>query len=49
MRSSPELDAPLLDIWISDNGKGFAVGAYGLMLATENHGQDWDPSHDRSG
>ena len=41
VRSSPELDAPLLDIWISDNGKGFAVGAYGLMLTTDNHGQDW--------
>ena len=41
VRMSPELDAPLLDIWIAGNGKGFAVGAYGLALATENHGRDW--------
>ena len=36
-----KLDAPLLDIWIAGNGKGFAVGAYGLALTTENHGRDW--------
>ena len=41
VRKSPELDAPLLDIWIAGNGKGFAVGAYGLALTTENHGRDW--------
>ena len=43
VRASPELDAPLLDIWIAGNGRGLAVGAYGMALATENHGLDWSP------
>ncbi len=43
VRASQELDAPLLDIWIAGNGRGLAVGAYGMALATENHGLDWSP------
>ena len=43
VQASPALDAPLLDIWIAGNGKGLAVGAYGMALATENHGLDWSP------
>ena len=36
-----ELDLPLLDIWIADDGTGLAVGAYGLALATQDHGRSW--------
>lgn len=43
VRASPELDAPLLDVWIAGDGKGLAVGAYGMGLTTENHGRDWAP------
>ena len=41
VRARPELDAPLLDIWIAGDGRGLAVGAYGMALATENHGRNW--------
>ncbi len=37
----PELDLPLLDIWIADDGTGLAVGAYGLALVTQDHGRSW--------
>ena len=43
VRARPELDTPLLDIWITGDGRGLAVGAYGMALATENHGHDWSP------
>lgn len=41
VQASPELDMPLLDIWIARDGRGFAVGAYGLVLATEDYGRSW--------
>lgn len=32
---------PLLDIWFSDENRGLAVGAYGLLLSTEDGGKSW--------
>lgn len=32
---------PVLDLWVDSNGKGFAVGAYGMLLQTSNDGKDW--------
>ncbi len=39
--SEPELDAPFLDLWLGDDGRGFAVGAYGLALETRDAGRTW--------
>jgi len=33
--------APLLDVLFVNADKGFALGAYGLLLATDNGGQHW--------
>lgn len=33
--------APLFDIWFSNNKKGLAIGAYGLVLSTLNGGNSW--------
>ena len=41
IRSDTTLDAPLLDVWIGADGQGLAVGAYGLALATADHGRTW--------
>ena len=48
----PELDAmdegfgylekPLMDVWFRDADTGFAAGAYGLLLRTDDGGQSWD-------
>jgi len=32
---------PLLDIWFGDEKNGLAVGAYGLLLLTNDGGQNW--------
>lgn len=32
---------PLLDIWMADGKHGLAVGAYGLMLLTDDGGKKW--------
>ena len=45
IHASPELDMPLLDIWIAGDGKGLAVGAYGLALITDDHGRSWSRQH----
>ncbi len=39
--SDVEFDAPLLDIWVGADGFGIGVGAYGLALATDDHGESW--------
>jgi photosystem II stability/assembly factor-like uncharacterized protein len=36
-------DKPLLDVHFSDAGKGWAVGAYGLLLRTADGGRNWQP------
>ncbi|WP_299201139.1 YCF48-related protein [uncultured Amphritea sp.] len=32
---------PLLDIWFDDTQQGFALGGYGLLLKTEDGGNNW--------
>lgn len=41
LRVNPQRDMPLLDVWMTEDGSGFAVGAYGLVLATKDHGLSW--------
>lgn len=36
------LEKPLMDVWFRDTQTGFAVGAYGLMLRTDDGGQTWE-------
>ena len=38
---APEEERPLLDVWFRDERTGFAVGAYGYCLATEDGGRTW--------
>lgn len=41
------IDKPLLDVWFGDDLKGYAVGAFGLILHTEDGGKTWQPWMDR--
>lgn len=41
-------DKPLLDVWFKDAKHGFAVGAFNLVLQTEDGGQSWIPWFDRT-
>lgn len=34
---------PLLDVWFRDRNEGWAIGAYGLALYTQDGGQHWRP------
>lgn len=36
------LEKPLMDVWFRDTQTGLAVGAYGLMLRTDDGGQNWE-------
>ena len=38
----PQEGSPLLDVWFRDEKVGFAVGAYGQFLGTEDGGQTWN-------
>nr|WP_256670185.1 YCF48-related protein [Pseudomonas sp. L-22-4S-12] len=40
-------DKPLLDVWFEDELKGFAIGAFNLILRTEDGGKSWTPWLDR--
>ena len=40
-------DKPFLDVWFEDEQKGFVVGAFNLILRTEDGGQSWTPWLDR--
>lgn len=35
------LEKPLMDVWFRDVRTGFAVGAYGLLLRTDDGGKTW--------
>lgn len=35
--------APILDLWFTDDKHGFVVGAFGLILRTEDGGSTWTP------
>jgi photosystem II stability/assembly factor-like uncharacterized protein len=37
-----ERQQPVMDIYFIDGQKGFAIGAYGLMLATLDGGENWE-------
>lgn len=39
--SEPGPSRPLLDIWFRDAQRGWAVGAYGIVLHTDDGGQTW--------
>ena len=36
------LEKPLMDVWFRDANTGIAVGAYGLMLRTDDGGKTWE-------
>ena len=38
---------PYLDVWFEDRNKGFAVGSYGLLIATTDGGKTWTPWFER--
>jgi hypothetical protein len=38
----------LLDVWFDDDRRGFAIGAFGLILRTEDGGASWQPWKDRT-
>jgi len=40
-------DKPFLDVWFEDEKKGFAIGAFNLILRTEDGGDSWKPWLDR--
>jgi photosystem II stability/assembly factor-like uncharacterized protein len=40
-------DKPFLDVWFESETQGFAVGAFGLILRTEDGGKSWTPWLDR--
>ncbi|MEX5669377.1 YCF48-related protein, partial [Pseudomonas neuropathica] len=40
-------ESPLLDVWFQDVDSGFAVGAYGALMATTDGGQHWEDVSDR--
>jgi photosystem II stability/assembly factor-like uncharacterized protein len=41
-------DLPLLDVWFDDEKSGFAVGAFNLILHTQDGGATWAPWLDRT-
>jgi photosystem II stability/assembly factor-like uncharacterized protein len=40
-------DKPFLDVWFENEKKGFVVGAFNLILRTEDGGKSWIPWLDR--
>lgn len=34
---------PFLDVWFEDANKGFAVGSFGMLVATSDGGKTWEP------
>ena len=42
------LSYPFLDIWIGNDGEGFLVGAFGLLLHTADGGETWEPWLERA-
>lgn len=44
-RAGPAL--PWLDVWFEDSQRGFAVGSFGMLMATTDGGGHWLPWHDR--
>lgn len=44
--ADPDRDAPLLDVQLLDARHGLAVGAYGLLLVSDNAGVSWNEHPD---
>lgn len=44
-RAGPAL--PWLDVWFEDANTGFAVGSFGMLIATRDGGKTWEPWLDR--
>lgn len=44
-QNGPEL--PFLDVWFANDDQGFVVGAFGMILATQDGGKTWTPWMDR--
>lgn len=42
------LPAPFLDVWMTQGGEGYLVGAFGLILRTDDHGKTWTPWIERA-
>lgn len=40
-------DKPFLDVWFENDTTGYVVGAYGLLLKTEDGGKSWQSWFDR--
>ncbi|SDP81179.1 WD40/YVTN/BNR-like repeat-containing protein [Ectopseudomonas guguanensis] len=40
-------DKPFLDVWFADERDGYVVGAFGLILKTEDGGRSWHPLLER--
>ena len=38
----PELQQPIMGLHFTASGRGFAIGAYGLMLVTNDGGETWE-------
>jgi photosystem II stability/assembly factor-like uncharacterized protein len=38
---------PFLDVWFEDAHTGFAVGSFGMLIATTDGGKTWEPWFDR--
>ncbi len=38
---------PLMDVWFKDDLEGIAIGAFGIILRTEDGGKNWTPILDR--
>ncbi|WVM93429.1 YCF48-related protein [Halopseudomonas pachastrellae] len=36
------LERPLMDVWFRDANTGFAIGAYGTFLRTDDGGETWE-------
>lgn len=34
---------PFLDVWFEDSKKGYAVGSFGMIMATTDGGKKWEP------
>lgn len=41
-------DKPLLDVWFANEKTGYVVGAFNLILRTDDGGQHWTPFQDRT-
>lgn len=39
--AEPTFASPLLDVWFADTQRGWAVGAFGTLIATQDGGSSW--------